>query len=152
MTLTTDQIKDIADDLEALGDELDCRSMDPGLAISILEAAAGHLVSIAAMRAPVPQQAYPVPPPYPYQDLLPDAGSVSLQLTVTGRTRDELEENARKHGRGFFGTDDGLMVKLTTPACLIGDGRGYTCGAVVRQREDRDGPRHPVRGSDVPLG
>jgi len=144
MTMLTDsQITEIADALEALGAELEARDWAPEMARPVVTAAASHLVSIAAMRAPVPQQAYFAPPPYPYgpEDFSQDAGTVSLQISVTGRTRDDLEKSARQHGRDFFGADAGLAVTLTSPACLTGDGRGYTCGAIVRQQEPPDTPR-----------
>jgi hypothetical protein len=153
MTLTADQIKDIADDLEALGDELSSRNWAPDLSASVMASAAGNLVSIAAMRAPVPQQAFCPLPTYPYQDLLPGGQSATLQLTVTGRTRAELEESARQQGEGFFGTGNGLMVTLTTPAVMnpAGATPGYTCGAVVRQRESQGLPGQ-TRGPGTPLG
>ena len=66
MTLLTEGlITEIADALEALGEEFETRNWNPSLAQSVVTAAAGSLVSVAAMRSPVPQQLYP-PPPYGY--------------------------------------------------------------------------------------
>ena len=153
MTLTTEQIKDIADDLDALGAELGSRDWDPDDSVSVVSAAAGSLVSVAAMRAPVPQQGYYPPPPYPYtpEDFSRPGAPVTLHVQVTGRTLSELKAQARLHGKGFFGTGDGLEVALSgTVSQDHSTGETlYTCAAIVRLREGQGGPRHPVQGSDT---
>ena len=149
-TLTTDQITEIADTLEALGTELETRDWTSEIAQPVVTATAGYLVSVAAMRTPVPQQAYFAPPAYPYQDLLPGADqSVPLSVLVTGSTRNELEYRAEAEGLQVFGKDAALVVTLTgtiTPVlqahCGAPDGeKQYQCGAVIRQQEPRVTPR-----------
>lgn len=146
--LTTDQITEIADTLEALGDELNTRGWAPDPGASILSAAASYLVSIAVTRAPVPQQAYYAPPPpYPYgpEDFRPGPDqAVPLQLAVTGSNRQELEDRAYQAGRQVFGDDASLTVTLAgqiVPSGLVREGvTQYTCSATVRQENAGNGP------------
>jgi hypothetical protein len=160
MTLTTDQLKGIADDLEALGDELGSRNWTPDATGSVMTAAAGSLVSIAAMRSPVPQQAYCPPPPYPYgpEDFSQNQDSVPLQVLVTGSTRQELEDRAYQAGRQVFGDDASLAVTLTgtiARAEVSRDGvTQYQCSASVRQEDSpaksaHYSPRHPAREDEA---
>jgi hypothetical protein len=159
MTLTADQITDIADDLEALARALRARDIGGTYVTAMLDGTASSLVSIAAMRAPVPQQAsYAPPPPYPYGP--GDFGqntSVALHIQVAGRTESELKAIARQHGKEFFGAGADLDVALTgtvstsSVARAGSDTPAYLSSAVIRQREPaapRDGARYP----DVPLG
>ena len=161
MTLTADQIKDIADDLEVLGAELADRDWNPDMSGSVLTAAVAPLVSVAAMRAPLPQQAYfAPPPPYPYEPEDSGTGasrSVPLQVTVTGGSRQELEDRARQAGLQVFGDGPDLDVTLTGAIVSAGgitrDGvTQYQCSAIVRQREPLVTPRGGGRYSDTPLG
>lgn len=145
--LTDTQITEIADTLERLSDELGTRNWDPEVTTAILSTAAGHLTGTALMRAAVP-------PPYPYE---PDgfsqnyAGSVTLQIKVTGRTRKELEDRARQHGEAFFGADADLVVTLGGSVAVLQyasyphpseriDPQGYVCGATIREREPGSEP------------
>ena len=162
--LTAGQVTEIAATLEDLRDELRIRRWSGTRITAVMTTAAGNLVSIAAMRAPVPQQAYfPQPPPYPYQleDFSQNSSSVPLQITVTGSTRQEMEERAHAAGRQVFGED--AMLTVTLAGTIQGSGflRGgetqYQCGALVRVQEDGPPPStwSPVRRtreSDVPLG
>ena len=94
-----------------------------------------------------------VPPPYPYtpEDFSRPGAPVTLHVQVTGRTLSELKAQARLHGKGFFGTGDGLEVALSgTVSQDHSTGETlYTCAAIVRLREGQGGPRHPVQGSDT---
>jgi hypothetical protein len=148
MTLTTDQITDIAGDLEALRNELRTREWSRTRITAVVSAAAGNLASIAAMRAPVPQQAF-YPPPYPYgpEDFGQPAGSVPLQVTVTGGTRQELADHACQAGRQVFGEDASLSVTLagqivTAPVPSRDGVTQYQCGAIVRQEDSPAGTVH----------
>ena len=140
--LTADQVTEIAGALEALRNELRTRRWSGARITAVMAPAAGHLVSIAAMRAPVPQQAYfAPPPPYGYgpEDYGQPAQSVPLQTSVTGSTRGELEDRAYQAGLQVFGEGANLVVTLAGTIQDTGTRRDnvtqYQCGALVRVQE-----------------
>lgn len=152
MTLTTSQVTEIADDLEALRDELTDRNFRDTLG-PILGAAASHLITTATTPAPVTQQY--LPPRYPYEPggYGQPARSVPLQVRVTGGSRQELEDRARAEGEQVFGSDAALAVTLIGTIITTGHVRGgenqYACAAYVRQEEPAPGQARHTQFSSL---
>lgn len=138
--LTPDQVTEVTDALEALRDDLRTRRWSGARITSVMTSAAGSLVSIAAMRSPVPQAAYFQPSPYSYgpEDCGQPPYVTALTITVTGGSRQELEDRARAEGQQVFGADADLSVRLSGSIARAGHSRGgetqYTCGAEIRER------------------